>query len=136
MFKNCSACKTKHLPPYGGYCKLSKSTSMSVAENILARESPEYLDYLEKELAAAKSEQKSQDGALQTILTRLDLAHDHPFITYTTPTKRIFPPLRSYIPRQECNFMRRGGGRGRGRTGNDISCASNCVWAKQSLNHP
>ena len=68
MLKNCSACQTKHTPPFGSYCKYIKMAQKDPP----ARDDPAYLEYLEGQLAAAKEKQILDSSSLRDILSRLD----------------------------------------------------------------
>ena len=71
MLKNCTACDTKHTPPYGKYCKFLKGKTMAKSA-IPSRDDPAYLDYLEQELAAAKAGSLKEQDTMKSVLDRLE----------------------------------------------------------------
>ena len=86
MLKNCSACLTKHTAPFGGYCKRTIQDTMA-QKDPPTREEPGYLEYLEEQLAAAKTKQIMDSTSLQSIMTRLDkLELSTPTTTQTATT--------------------------------------------------
>ena len=71
MLRNCSACQNKHSPPFGRYCKFIGDSKMSHTE-APAKDSPEYVAYLEGQLSAVTAAKDKSDSTLQTIVNRLD----------------------------------------------------------------
>lgn len=54
MYKNCSKCNTKHLPPFGSYCK------MAALVGGYTRDDPKYLSFLEDEFVRRKLQDESR----------------------------------------------------------------------------
>ena len=73
MLKNCSACKNKHSPPYGQYCKHTQEIAMAAVDvKVPDRDDPAYIDYLEGKLAATQQKVGTENETLNVILQRLD----------------------------------------------------------------
>ena len=95
MLKNCSACHTKHSPPYGKYCKYTKSSEMSLpTTDPPSRDDPRYIDYLEEQLAAAKDSKSDEDTTLQAILARLNKLE----LSTPAPGSQYVPALSTSVP--------------------------------------